>query len=336
MRLMLSAGIAAAYLLALTGISPAIAEPVTPPAAPTAHNNEPVFNSITTALAWTVLHPDAIPAGANQWDCVPSPAHPNPVVLLHGTWANAFNNWSLVSATLKNKGYCVFAPNYGLDRNSVLGMLPWARATGEPTDSAKQVAAFVDQVLTRTGAPQVDLVGHSQGVAIGRQYMRFEGGTDPADPTRNKVAKLISIAGPNAGTTLHGVENFNRTLDSMGIPPTDLYGLIFGRSILGFGAHASFIANLNANGQTDPGVAYTTITTRYDELLTPIETTFLTAGPDATVNRVILQDGCELDYVEHANMTYDPRVIHFIAQALDPTTDIGPAPCEFVPPVILK
>ncbi len=73
----------------------------------------PAQTAWLAALGYGILQPDAAPPGANDWGCRPSAAHPEPVVLLHGTWVNAYETFAYLSGALKNAGYCVFALNYG-------------------------------------------------------------------------------------------------------------------------------------------------------------------------------------------------------------------------------
>src|SRR4051795_8782027 len=98
-----------------------------------------------------VLAALAFPATASAaTSCKPTPAHPEPVVLVHGTFGDS-SNWALDAAQLQAAGYCTFALDYG------------NRATGEIAASAQELSGFVDGVLVRTGASKVDIVGHSQG-----------------------------------------------------------------------------------------------------------------------------------------------------------------------------
>jgi len=69
---------------------------------------------------------------------------------------------------------------------------------------------------------------------------------------------------------------------------------------------------------TVPAVEYTVIGSRHDEVTNPYELTFLTAGSDATVHNITLQDDCDQDLSDHLTMMYSPRTVSIALRALDP------------------
>src|SRR5579864_2794910 len=100
----------------------------------------------------------ATQAGVNDPSCRPSVAHPSPVVVLHGLGANADEDLNVLQGQLAQQGYCTFALTYGADPR-----FPYAGRVRPIAESAPQIAAFINQVLTETGAPTADIVGHSEG-----------------------------------------------------------------------------------------------------------------------------------------------------------------------------
>ncbi|MEV6520819.1 alpha/beta fold hydrolase [Longispora sp. NPDC051575] len=250
----------------------------------------------------------ADPPGANDWSCRPSTAHPNPVVLVHGTFANQFENWLVLAPLLKSKGYCVYALTYGLTPDSwtstgngivlpIGGLQPVATSAG-------QLAAFVDRVRASTGAAKVDIVGHSQGGMMPRYYLRFLGGAA-------KVDKLVALAPSNHGTTLSGIANLADHFPGIA-------RLVYSAcpscqdQVVG----SATLTKLNAGGDTVPGVRYTIISTWYDQVVTPYRSQFL-SGPDVA-NRVV-QDSCLVAVPEHVAMAFSPTALHHVTNALDPS-----------------
>ncbi|MGC4950530.1 esterase/lipase family protein [Streptomyces sp. DT224] len=237
--------------------------------------------------------------GWNDYSCKPSAAHPRPVVLVHGTFGNSVDNWLVLAPYLVNRGYCVYSLDYGQ-----LPGVPVFNGLGPIDKSAGQLAAFVDKVLASTGAAKADIVGHSQGGMMPNYYLKFLGGAA-------KVNAMIGLAPDNHGTTLLGLTKL--------LPyfPGAEYLLNAGTPGLADQVAGSpFITKLNSLPDTVPGVHYTVIATRYDEVVTPYRTQFLN-GPD--VRNVLLQDLCPVDLSEHVAIgTIDRVAYHEVANALDP------------------
>ncbi|MFB7746018.1 esterase/lipase family protein [Streptomyces sp. NPDC056132] len=251
------------------------------------------------ALA-TAAHAQSAPSsGWNNYACKPSAAHPRPVVLVHGTFGNGTDNWLALAPYLVDRGYCVFSLDYGQ-----LPGVPLFDGLGPIDKSAAQLASFVDKVLAATGTPKVDLVGHSQGGMMPRWYLKFLGGAP-------KVNALVGIAPDNHGTTLDGLTQllpyFPGAQDLLTLATPGLADQIAG---------SPFVTKLNQGGDTVPGVHYTVIATKYDEVVTPYRTQFLD-GPD--VHNVLIQDKCALDLSEHVAIGLTDRVTyHEVTNALDP------------------
>ena len=271
-----------------------------------------VYNGV---LGYAHASPTASPPGANNWACKPSAAHPAPVILVHGTFGDMSDSWQALSPLLYDKGYCVFALNYGAyDGSDALGVY----ATGDIAQSAGQLSTFVNKVLAATGATKVDLVGHSQGGMMPRYYIKNLGGA-------SKVNTLVGLAPSNHGTTLEGLFTLASYFPG-------------GSSVAGADcpaceqqeAGSSFITNLNAGGETAPGVNYTVIESDNDEVVTPYTSAFLAPAPNVT--NILLQNQCALDQGEHLSMPYDHIADADVLTALDPAHPQHPT-CTPVAPV---
>ena len=278
----------------------------------------PVNYDFATGALAGFLFPQTPPPGADNFGCQPSAAHPEPVILVHGTFANQDDNWQAASPLLANHGYCVFTFNYGGPSASSI-----IQGTGDIAASAGQLASFVTRVLAATGAAKVDLVGHSQGGMMPRYYLKFLGGAA-------HVNKLVALAPSNHGTTLDGLTALATALGAVfgsGLVTGTLNALC--TACVQQEAGSSFLASLNAGGDTVAGVSYTVIESRNDEVVTPFTSAFL-SGPGVT--GITLQNQCVLDQSDHLEIAADPVALADVLNALDPAHPVR-VPCLVVLPI---
>lgn len=90
-----------------------------------------------------------------------------------------------------------------------------------------------------------------------------------------------------------------------------------------------FLEDLNRGDDTVRGVRFTTIATRYDEVVTPYTNGFL---HDGGVRNITLQNVCAQDRSDHLGIPYDPIAIRLVRNAL-PDNAKRPT-CRFVPRVL--
>ncbi|MFK0202576.1 esterase/lipase family protein [Streptomyces lavendulae] len=231
------------------------------------------------------------PPGANDTSCNLDPQHPYPVVLVNGTFRLMSENWSALSPKLRDAGYCVFTFNYG----GGTGPLDRGRGLGPVADSARELQTFVNKVLNFTGATKVDIVGHSQGGMMPRYYVKKLDGL-------NKVNHLIGLAPAN-----HGTEN----------PLVGPVGF-FCASCRDMTPGSPFLLDLNRDNETPvtpTGPYYTSISTKYDEILLSNDS-FKLNGPSDYVTNIVLQDKCPLDLIDHHFITNDPIVARWVLHTL--------------------
>jgi hypothetical protein len=237
-----------------------------------------------------VLTPTLV-RGANKPFCHPSPVHPYPVVLVHGTFEDEGSNWVTLAPLLANAGYCVYAFNYGETKLSLGGRIDGLNFIER---SAEELAGFVARVQLMTHRPKVDLVGHSQGGMMPSYYIKFLGGADD-------VHTLIGLAPSNHGTTVDGLvtllnelpfaEQLGHLIEDIGAP-----------SVVQQEVGSDFITHLFAGSDTVPGPRYVVIESTHDEVVTPYTNAFL-SGPNVT--NITVQEQCPEDPTRHVGMNWD-------------------------------
>ncbi|GAA4930936.1 esterase/lipase family protein [Streptomyces coeruleoprunus] len=292
-------GLAAALGLGLSSLTAdrASASPETA-AAGTTEQTGPVQTDFVSAFRYSLTHPTAVPAGANDWSCRPGAAHPHPVVLVHGTFENRYANWAGLAPRLKEAGYCVYALNHGGAEGAPL------QGTGDIVASAGQLASFVDRVRAATGAAEVDLVGHSQGGLMPRYYIDRLGGAA-------KVHRLVSLTSPHHGTTLQGMGLLARAVPGA----DDLFGASC-RACEQQIVASDFLRDLNSGEMAHPAVDHTVVTTVHDQVVTPFTSSYL--PPSAHVTNHTVQTYCLTNRSDHTTISYDPVAARLVLNALDP------------------
>jgi triacylglycerol lipase len=182
------------------------------------------------------------PATANA-----ATAH-TPVVFVHG-YSGSSSNWTTAESVFTAGGY---RSNelYAFDYN-------WMQSN---RTSAADLATYVQLVLAKTGAKQVDIVNHSMGGLVSDWYVTQLGG-------RQYVRRLASIAGANHGTTYASACLTNPSCQEM-YPGS------------------SFLATVTSGDETPGSTQYATWYSPCDGVILPYTSTILNG---ATNNLVACQ-----------------------------------------------
>ncbi|KAF9289754.1 hypothetical protein BGZ68_008718 [Mortierella alpina] len=238
--------------------------------------------------------------GYNDFNCKPSPDHPNPLIMLHGLGGNSLE-FLYLGPRFALKGYCVFAQNYGLVEG-----IPILGGLADIMVSGKQVSDLVDKVLASTRASKVDFLGHSLGSNVMRVYVKYFNGLP-------KTGALTAIGSNQYGTTFASIASclqkanlWNDVAEALEKVCKSCVQLVIG---------SEFLQKLNEPSDTFPEIKYLMLASKYDELVTPYTQGFLkTLGPN--VNNVVLQDLCKMDFSMHITQAYDPIAFHAIDKFL--------------------
>src|SRR5580658_6881882 len=94
-------------------------------------------NGLGLGSGTSVATAATVSSGYNNWSCVPSATHPEPVVLLHGLGATYYEDLgNEVAPYLEKQGYCVYGATYGA--TSIFG--PYVGGVGPIPASGLQIS----------------------------------------------------------------------------------------------------------------------------------------------------------------------------------------------------
>ena len=227
-------------------------------------------------------------------------------------------NWYWMAPKLSAQRYCVFALTYG---RTLSNPPPFNEPGGtmRMEDSAPQLAALVDQVLAATGAKKVDIVGHSEGSLMPDYYVKFMPASRYSSGPLAGLSKVDHYVGMTPlwdGTNVAETATLSEAAALTGVPQAITSGLADNGcgSCPEFIHGSDFLARMSSGGGPRvPGVTYTMIMAKYDELVVPY-----TSGHMDGANNLVLQDQCPADPSEHLALATNPNALIDVLNALDP------------------
>lgn len=241
--------------------------------------------------------------------CTPF-GHPDKpaVLLVHGTGATGADEYTFFfTPQLVALGYDVCIVTYP-DRGLV-----------DQQISAEYIVSALRRMHAQTGR-RVAMIGHSQGATMPRWALKFW------PSAREAVDDFVMLAGPNHGTTVAIPFALAGGLVNLPILRRLPLGLL-PESIYQFLPDSDFVTTLNQGDETPGSIAYTSIYTRFDQLVQPVAPIATAALEPSASNpdrsNILLQDVCRGHLAEHLSIgTTDTLAF---ALALDAIGNPGPA-----------
>lgn len=230
----------------------------------------------------------------DDWRAHVTRHRPWPVILLHGT-GQAKGIWQDLGTELREDGWAVFAPDFG------------NRATSPLSESLDMVTAYIRAVRHATGAHRTIIVGHSQGGLLATLLSLHH---------PHKVRHVVCLAAPNHGTSLGGVANALTRIPGTKSLMSNFVQSYWGPSGLEQLTGSTMVLANNDHDILAPGVSYTCMATRYDQLISPTSSCFLNDGGTGTVENLYVQDRFPQSVILHEHMATDHRVRALVRESL--------------------
>jgi triacylglycerol lipase len=217
---------------------------------------------------------------------------PGPVLLVPG-YGGSTSGLSVLAARLRDQG-----------KDAEVVSLP-GNAQGDLAAQAQVLDTTARDVIDRTGAASVDVVGYSAGGVVARLWLKQARGSAP-------VRRVITLGSPQHGTEL-----------------ASLGALLAGQCPIAcqqLDPASDLLAGLNAGSgnEVPDGPAFVSLWTRNDEVVIPPSSAVLAGGINIEIQSV-----CPASTVSHSQLPSDPLVAAMVAAELQasPPVRLGAGDC---------
>ena len=162
--------------------------------------------------------------------------------------------------------------------------------TGDLRAEAEHLDEVAQRALADSGAPSVDVIGYSAGGVVARLWVRDHGGAA-------RARRVLTLGSPHHGTSQAALGS-----EFAGGCPTACEQLIPGSDLL---------RRLNAGDETPDGPVWATVRSRFDRVVTPVDS----AALDGALN-VLVQDICPGSTAEHGALPGEPVSLATVTSVL--------------------
>ncbi|CAG8971952.1 hypothetical protein HYALB_00003288 [Hymenoscyphus albidus] len=240
----------------------------------------------------------------NDFGCK-STVHTNPVIIIHALLSNPDVDLNLFQEDLKSKGYCTFTTIYGNHKH----LAPWIGGLTSVRESSETLSDFILEVIQKTGASKVDLVGHSEG-GVMALYVPM---THPEAAA--KVERIVSLGPAVHGALYYGLTNLWYKNGDFSRETASAVLHFLGCAACDDMATGGEIYNdfKDSKRIVPEGIKATIIMSTKDTLVAPDASRIEEVG----VRNVMVQDSCPEDDVGHAGLAWDTGIWDIIRNELN-------------------
>ena len=247
----------------------------------------------------------------NDYNCKSS-IHPNPIILLHGMLSNPSKDLKPLQKDLNSRGYCTFAVKYGEHVET-----PWIGGVTDMRQSSNTIADFILDVVKRTGAPKVDIVGHSEG-GVMSLYVPMTHKDVSAH-----VERIIALGPAVHGAQYYGLTSLSYSGEVSRYVVSQILHLIGCAACDDMATGGNIYNDFKAASKiVQSGNKVTIVMSKSDTLVSSDRSIINEPG----VNDIFVQDFCPEDKVGHSGLAQDTGIWDMIRNILADNVH-GPVTC---------